>query len=221
MTQVESAPLVRNGSQGWLAAVGLSVLFVLIWSGGYLVGTIGAHSGPPLALAAWRFLAAFVVIGVVALVTRAPWPTDPRVYAHLLLTGALLQTGQLGGIYVGLGNGVPAGLSSLVLSASPLVVAAAAVPIFGEKLAGQQWLGLGIGLLGVGISLAGKLSNSGNVIGYVSTGLAVLALSPPARSIRRSSARPSTCGPGRRSNCSAPRSPAFPWRPRTADSTCR
>lgn len=172
MTCVDIAPSVKAGR---VRAIALSIVFVLIWSSGYLVGTIGAHSGPPLALAAWRFLLAFVVLGIVSLVTRAPWPTDPRVYPQLLITGALLQTGQLGGIYVGLGNGVPAGLSSLVLSAAPLIVAAAAVPLFGEKLAGLQWLGLGLGLVGVVISLTGKLSTSGNPIGYGATGLAVIA----------------------------------------------
>lgn len=160
-----------------VAAAALPVVFILIWSSGYLVGTVGAHAGPPLALVSWRFLVAFVVLGAVSLVTRAPWPTQPRTYLHLLVAGALLQTAQLGGVYVGLAAGVPAALSSLILSAAPLVVAAAAVPLFAERLTGRQWIGLGLGLLGVCISLGESLSGGGlgpGLVGYVATGLALI-----------------------------------------------
>lgn len=157
------------------AARALPVAFVLIWSSGYLVGSIGSHAGSPLALLAWRFLIAFVVLGVVAVVTRAPWPREPRGYLYLLVSGVLLQTVQLGGVYLGLGLGVSAGMSSLVLSAAPLVVAAAAVPMFGERLAGRQWIGLGIGLAGVAVSLEGSLGGGHQrALGYVFTGIALL-----------------------------------------------
>jgi drug/metabolite transporter (DMT)-like permease len=158
-----------------LATAALPVAFILIWSSGYNVGSIGSRSGPPLALVAWRFLAAFIVMGTVSLVTSAPWPADPRVYLHLLVTGTLLQTVQLGGVYLGLGHGVPAGLSSVILSACPLIVAAAAVPLFSERLAGRQWIGLGLGLVGVVVSLSGKLSGgSQHLAGYAFTGLALV-----------------------------------------------
>ena len=136
----------------------LSATFILIWSSGYLVGTIGVHAGSPLALLAWRFLIALTVITLVSLATRAPWPTNPRTYLHLLITGALLQTVQLGCVYLGLGAGVPAALSSVIMGASPLLVAAAGVPLLGERLVARQWVGLVIGLAGVIISLSPKLT---------------------------------------------------------------
>ncbi|MET0134309.1 MAG: EamA family transporter [Kibdelosporangium sp.] len=154
-------------------AIGLSVLFVLVWSSGYLVGSIGIHAGPPLALAAWRFLVSLVVLGAFTLVTRAPWPSDPHVYVHLMVIGALLQSVQLGAIYLGLGQGVPAGLSSLILSASPLLVAATAVPMFRERLTGRQWIGLTIGLVGVVVSLGGTLTGTARLTGYAFTALAL------------------------------------------------
>lgn len=157
-----------------IAAAVLPVVFILIWSSGYLAGSIGAHSGPPLALLAWRFLAAFSVLAVVSLVTRAPWPTEPRVYLHLLATGILLQTAQFGLLYLGLGDGVTAGLAALILSVAPLIVAAAAVPLFGERMTGWQWVGLCVGLVGVVISLSEKLTGHTPLIGYALTGLALL-----------------------------------------------
>jgi drug/metabolite transporter (DMT)-like permease len=156
-----------------MARVGLSILFILVWSSGYLVGSIGAHAGPPLALVAWRFLLSFAVLAVASLLTRTRWPTDPRVYAHLLVIGALLQSLQLGGVYLGLGLGVSAGLASLILSVCPLIVAATAVPLFAERLAGRQWIGLGIGLAGVVLSLGVDSTGSAQLAGYLFTGVAL------------------------------------------------
>jgi len=151
-------------------------VFVPIWSSGFIAGTIGARSGASLALVAWRFVVAFVVLGGIALMTRAPWPSESRVYVHLLVTGVLLQTVQLGGVFLGLGRGVPAGLSSLIMSVCPLIVAAIAVPLFSERLSRRQWIGLGLGLVGVVISVSERLSSGGQVIGYALTGLALVGL---------------------------------------------
>jgi drug/metabolite transporter (DMT)-like permease len=155
-------------------AVGLGTVFVLIWSSGYLVGTIGTRSGATLGLVAWRFLVALVALSALTVLTRAPWPREPRTYLHLVVTGVLLQTTQLAGVYLGLARGVPAGLSSLVMSAAPLIIAAAAVPLFGERLTRRQWLGLGLGLAGVGISLSTRLSGGQQVTGYACTVVALL-----------------------------------------------
>lgn len=160
-----------------LVRVGTGVLpaaFVVVWSTGYLAATVGAHSGPPLALLFWRFLLAFVVLGATALVTRAPWPRDPRVYLHLAVAGFLLQTVQFGPLYIGISMGVTAGMASMIMSACPLVVAAVAVPLFAERLTRWQWLGLGVGLAGVAISLSDKLDGGGTVAGYVLAGIALL-----------------------------------------------
>ena len=170
----------RRRRGGWttgrVAAIALPIVFVPIWSSGFIAGSIGARSGASLALVAWRFLIAAVVLGAVTLLTRAPWPTEPRTYVHLLVTGVLLQTVQLGGVFLGLGHGVPAGLSALMMSACPLIVAAVAVPLFSERLSCRQWIGLGVGLAGVAISVGDKPSGSGQLVGYGLTGLALVGL---------------------------------------------
>lgn len=97
-------------------------------------------------------------------------------YGHLLLTGVLLQTVQLGAVFFGLGHGVPAGTSALILSTCPLIVAAAAVPLFDERLTGRQWAGLGIGLAGVFVCVSGSLSGGGWPVGYGYTVLALAGL---------------------------------------------
>jgi drug/metabolite transporter (DMT)-like permease len=157
-----------------VVAAGLPVVFVLVWSSGYLAGSVGTRHGPPLALMWWRFAIALVVVVAVSVVTRAPWPRGAAAWGHLLVTGTLLQAVQLGGISLGLAAGVPAGVSALVLCACPLLVSAAAVPLFGERLVARQWVGLAVGLLGVSLSLGGDLGRGSRLGGYAFTVVALL-----------------------------------------------
>src|SRR5688572_7689885 len=65
------------------AFLGLPILFVAIWSSGYIVGDIGTSAAPPFTLLWWRFLIAFGVMLVVALAGRTRWPRRPIDWLHL------------------------------------------------------------------------------------------------------------------------------------------
>ncbi|WP_433275039.1 DMT family transporter [Pseudonocardia xinjiangensis] len=166
---------VRKSRAGRLRASGKALLFgalpgalfIVIWSSGYLVGKIGMREMPALTLLWWRFLVAAVVMGVVALVTRAPWPRRPMAWIHLIVTGLVLHAVQFGGIYIGLDLGVSAGLASLIASAGPLVIAAIAVPVFGEVLQKRQWVGLLLGLLGVAAAVSSELGGGVSGAGLI------------------------------------------------------
>jgi drug/metabolite transporter (DMT)-like permease len=147
-------------------SLGSAVGFVFIWSSGYLVGNIGTLSAAPFPLLWWRFLLAAVVLAIVAVAKRAPWPHG-MAWIHLLVTGILLQTVQFAGVYLGLKLGVSAGLAALIISASPLVIAALAVPLFSERLRMSQWTGLAVGLVGVGFAVSSELGTGVPIGGLV------------------------------------------------------
>lgn len=158
-------------TEGGRKALVLPTTFVLLWTSGYLVGTIGTRNAPPLTLTVWRFAVAAVVLTAIAVATRAPWPRGWRAWGHLAVTGALLQGMQFVGVYLGLSLGVSAGLSALVTSVSPLVVAIAAIPLFGERLSGLAWAGSGLGVAGVVLAAGSRLDG-----GTSATGLALTLL---------------------------------------------
>lgn len=140
-----------------------SVAFVGLWTSGYIVGTFGTRQISPLALNFWRFVLAAVLLGGIAYATRAPWPRTPRAWGRLAVTGVLLQTVQFGGVYIGLAAGVPAALSSLIIGATPLVVAVGATGLLGERMPTLGWLGSALGVAGVAIALAGHLRTGGGI----------------------------------------------------------
>ncbi len=156
---------LRQHTRAAAGVLWIPVAFVAFWSSGYLVGDIGTRAAPPFTLLFWRFAVALAVVTVIAVVTAAPWPRGWRVWAHLAVTGVLLQTTQFAGVYFALDRGTSAGLAALIVSCSPLVVSALAVPLFGERLVRRQWLGLVIGLAGVAVAVSADLSGGGGLAG--------------------------------------------------------
>jgi drug/metabolite transporter (DMT)-like permease len=102
---------------------------------------------------------------------RAPWPRS-RV-GHIALAGVLVQAGYLAGVWCAIKLGMPAGLSALIVGMQPVLTAFAA-PLIGERVYGKQWLGLALGIAGVGLVVANKISLIG--LSWQSIALCLMAL---------------------------------------------
>jgi drug/metabolite transporter (DMT)-like permease len=145
----------------WITA-GVPTLFVLTWSSGYVVGVVGVEEVGPFTLMFYRFALAAVILAVVAKVTRAPWPTDRRMLGHIVVVGVLIQAIQFTGVYGGIALGVPAGVSALVIGTNPLFTALGSGPLLGERVSSLQWVGAGLGVLGVVFALSDRLDMEGS-----------------------------------------------------------
>jgi drug/metabolite transporter (DMT)-like permease len=134
-------------------------LFVLLWSTGFVVArAIAPYADPNLFLLA-RFGGTALLFACVALVMRAPWPRGREIGKHLF-AGALLQGVYLGAGYWAVAQGLSAGVMALLGALQPLLTAALAAPLFGEKISLRRWQGLALGLAGVVLVLMPKLQTS-------------------------------------------------------------
>jgi drug/metabolite transporter (DMT)-like permease len=88
---------------------------------------------------------------------RISWPSSPRLWKHIAVSGLLVHGTYLGGVFYGIYLGMPAGLAALLVGLQPLLTAACAGPLLGERLTKQQWLGLLLGLIGISLVLGSKL----------------------------------------------------------------
>ncbi|WP_407310948.1 DMT family transporter [Pseudomonas sp. nanlin1] len=132
-------------------------LFILMWSSGYVAGKVGLPYAGPFTLIFIRFVSAALVLLLVTLLTRAPWPTRPMTYVHLAVVGLLVQALQFSGLYLGLSLGVSAGISALIVGMMPIFTAVGAIVVLHEKVTRQQVLGLMVGLFGVSIVVLDKI----------------------------------------------------------------
>ncbi|MHA6626051.1 DMT family transporter [Pseudonocardia sichuanensis] len=139
------------------AAAGAAL--VVLWSSGFVGAELGTRFAPADTLLAWRYLVAAGVLTAVALVlgTRL----GPRALLRQSALGLLCQCLYLGGVVTGVALGVPAGTTALVAALQPLLVAAAAGPLLGERTGRRQRVGLGVGLAGVALVVAGDLGLDG------------------------------------------------------------
>jgi drug/metabolite transporter (DMT)-like permease len=151
------------------------VLFVLLWSSGYVVGALGVDAAPPLALLTIRF--AIAIGPVIFLATRVDgWRRAPL--GRLAVVGLLLQGVQFSGVYGGLSLGVPAALSSLIVLGLAPVATIALTTLAGlERTDTRAWLLLGTGVGGVLLSLAPELGSAHIGAGAALTVVGMLGLS--------------------------------------------
>jgi drug/metabolite transporter (DMT)-like permease len=160
-----------------LQDVGVPALFVVLWSTGFIGARLGLPHAGPLTFLALRFGLAAGLLLLVALATRAPWPRRPAEVGHYAVAGLLVHGVYLGGAYLGISLGVEAGVSALIVGLQPLLTAAIAGALLGERVAPRQWAGLGLGLLGVVLVLAGKLGRGpGEALGALACVAALLGI---------------------------------------------
>jgi drug/metabolite transporter (DMT)-like permease len=131
-------------------------LFVLLWSTGFIGARLGLPHAEPLSFLTVRYLLVLALLLPLALAMRAPWPRDPRQWLHIGVAGLLLHGTYLGGVFVAIAHGLPAGITALVVGMQPLLTAFGAALLLGEDVTRRQWLGLVLGLAGVALVVSGK-----------------------------------------------------------------
>jgi len=158
-----------------VAASSLPLLFILLWSSGYVAGKLALPHTGPLTLLTLRFGLAAVVLLAVAMLTGAPWPHRARGWGHLAVVGLLMQVLHFSCIYFALQWGLTAGVAGLLIGLMPLATALGAHLWLAERIGRRQMLGLLGGLTGVALVIADK-PLGGAWMAYAVAGLGLLGL---------------------------------------------
>lgn len=138
-------PAHTSSSSHWLAW-----FFVTVWGSGYLATKVGLQYAPPFTFLTLRFAFGTLLVLPMALLARPVWPRG-ALLGHVIVAGLLMHAINLGGSHYAQYLGMSAGVAALILALQPLVTAVVAAPLLGERLRPPQWLGVGLGLLGVAL----------------------------------------------------------------------
>ncbi|MEV6961315.1 EamA family transporter [Streptomyces sp. NPDC051207] len=137
----------------------LAVLVAAVWGVNFTVVEIGLDHFPPLLFSALRFLAA--ALPAVFLVGR------PKVaWKWIAGVGLTLGVAKFGLVFVGMDQGMPAGLSSLVLQIQAVFTAVIAAAVLGERLSRVQLFGMTVAVGGVAVAAADE-GTGGPLPGFV------------------------------------------------------
>ena len=141
-------------NQAWLRA--MPVVFVLIWSTGFIVARYGMPNSPPFTFLLWRYVFSILCFAVWVKWARVPWPQGRAQWGHLAVTGVLMHAGYLGGVWAAVKVGMGAGLTALIVSLQP-VLTAIWLSARGGYVSRRQWQGLTLGFVGLAMVVSRKL----------------------------------------------------------------
>ena len=143
-----------SSNQAWLRA--MPVVFVLIWSTGFIVARYGMPNSPPFTFLLWRYVFSVLCFALWVRWARVPWPQGRAQWGHLAVTGILMHAGYLGGVWAAVKVGMGAGLTSLIVGLQP-VLTAIWLSSRGGHVSRRQWQGLALGFVGLALVVSRKL----------------------------------------------------------------
>ena len=148
----------------------LEVGLVIAWSSGFIGGTLASMTSSIFTVLFWRFLVTTLILLPFAL-----WglrKLRARDLAFQGLIGSFAMFGYPATMIAAIDMGVPPGTAALVAALQPLATAALSGVVLSERVVLRQWAGLGLGFVGVAVTVAGGL-NDAPLTGY---GLALISM---------------------------------------------
>ncbi|RDJ21040.1 DMT family transporter [Bosea caraganae] len=127
---------------------------VIAWASSFPAIRAGLGSFGPLEMAALRFALAGVPAALFLVLTRAPLPAASDIW-RFLVGGIVFIAGYA--VLLNLGQTVvPAGAASFIINTNPIMTAALAMLILGERFSLISWLGTAVSFAGIGLIALGN-----------------------------------------------------------------
>ncbi len=150
-------------------------IFVVLWASGFVGARFGLQYAEPATLLSLRMIANVALFVVLIVLLRRRIPTGMSL-VHCGVVGMLIHGCYLGGTYLAIGLGMPAGLSSLLVGLQPILTTLILVVTIKQRFSVAQWLGLFLGFIGISLVLAGKVDWQDESHKSLAVGICILAL---------------------------------------------
>ncbi len=158
----------------WLRA--MPIVFVLIWSTGFIVARYGMPYAPPMKFLAVRYALSLLCFAAWVVLARVKAPRSRAQWLHLAVVGVLVHAGYLGGVWSAVKLGMGSGLSALIVGLQP-VLTALWLSSMGGKVSVRQWGGLALGFVGLVLVVSAKLGHGeATALNLSFAGMALLSI---------------------------------------------
>ncbi len=151
------------------------ILFVLLWSSGFIGAKFGLPYAEPMTLLSVRMIAVVALLGLLIVTTRPPWPSGAGAL-HSVVVGLLMHGCYLGGVFVAIDHRLPTGLAALVVSLQPILTATMASRLLGERVAARQWIGLLLGVAGVYLVVQSRTVGDTSATAWIAITVALIGI---------------------------------------------
>ena len=170
-----------------LRAIGMGVVFALMWSSAFATARIIVAHAPPLAALSLRFAISGLIAVIAARLLGQSWRLT-RLQARSVLVFGLCQNA----LYLGLNfvamQSVEASLAVIIAASMPLIVALLGWLFLGERVPPLGLLGLVTGMAGVGLIMETRVAGGADPLGIALCVGAAVALAVATLTVRGASA---------------------------------
>lgn len=140
---------MRENESQWLWSVAMPGLFAFLFAS----GIIGAKSvlafAEPLTFLFYRFVLVVALLAPFVVLIRSAWPTSRFQVLHSIVAGAFMHGVVMGGFFLSMNAGMPAGIAGLIFGIQPTFAALFSQRLLGERVSLRQWGGLMLGFVGL------------------------------------------------------------------------
>jgi drug/metabolite transporter (DMT)-like permease len=143
------------------------LLFVLLWSTGFIGAKMGMPHAEPFTFLGVRFSITAAAFFALLLLMRVPFPKNPRTWLHAATVGILMHGIYLGGVFFAVDHGTSAGISALIVGMQPVFTAIFAGLLLNERLSWRAWFGLALGFCGVVLVVWRQAGDTGGLPGIL------------------------------------------------------
>ncbi|WP_261884002.1 DMT family transporter [Vibrio pelagius] len=150
-------------------------VFVVLWSSGFVGARFGLQYAEPATLLSLRMIAN-VLLFVLLIATLKRKVPRGSAFFHSCVVGILIHGFYLGGTYLAIDMGMPAGLSALLVGLQPILTAIMIVTFTVERFNRAQWVGLALGFSGISLVLMGNIEWQSDAHKMEAVLLCILAL---------------------------------------------
>ncbi len=160
----------------------IPLLFVFLWSTGFIFSKLGLPYAEPLSFLALRFSIAAILLVLLISFIRANgkngWALSWKDVGHSAIAGVLLQAIYLGGVFSSIALGTSAGLSALIVGLQPLLTVVIANLWLKESITVKKLSGIMLGLAGVTLVIVerGHLDGTVTSVGLLLCVASLLAI---------------------------------------------
>ena len=144
-----------------LIAAVAPLVFVLLWSTGFIGAKYALPFVEPYTLLFVRFVISLAVLLVLFAYFKPVLPANWPQRLHLMLSGLLVHGAYLGGVFSAIKLGMPAGVCALLVGLQPLLTAIATPFVFKRRLPLLHWIGIVAGFVGLAMVLSNQLTADG------------------------------------------------------------
>ncbi|MGY8666319.1 DMT family transporter [Bradyrhizobium sp. UFLA05-109] len=165
---------MNHNQENW-AARAAPVLFVVLWSTGFIATKSVVNNADPLTYLAIRMAIVVGLMAIIVAIARPKWP-DGTGIAHSAVAGILVHGFYLGGTAIAIAHSIPAGLSALIPGLQPILTSTIANRWLGERVTPLQWGGLLFGLGGVVLILHNRPMTGEAGLGWLASVVSLISI---------------------------------------------